>query len=237
VVFECENPKISGPDLPEIRLSKIDESNRRDHYYLTPDDECYYLFEYTSHKDFTFGSANNLISNLKKPVDRKSRPEYRYKTGAIQQCSRYLAATLNDKWAQTATLVPIPPSKDRQNPLYDDRITAICRGINASKAYDIDIRELVEQQASIEAAHESATRPTVDDLRRLYRINEAIANPTPRAIGIVDDVLTAGVHFRAIKDTLALRFPAVPITGIFVARRVFPDDAEIEFPLLTDLLS
>src|SRR5947209_11405304 len=155
----------------------------------------------------------------------------------MEQCSRYFAATLNDKWLETATLVPIPPSKDRQNPLYDDRIAAICRGINASKPYDIDIRELVEQQASIEAAHESATRPSVDDLRRIYRINEAIANPAPRAIGIVDDVLTAGVHFRAVKDTLAERFPAVPITGIFVARRVFPDDAEIEFPLLSDLLS
>ena len=103
-----------GPNLAEIRLSKIDGSNRDDHYYLTPDDECYYLFEYTSHKDFTVGAANNLISNLKKPVDRKGRPEYHYKTAAIQECARYLAATLNDKWLEAATLVPVPPSKDRQ---------------------------------------------------------------------------------------------------------------------------
>jgi hypothetical protein len=178
----------SGPNLPEIRLSKIDDSNRGDHYHLTADDQCYYLFEYTSHKDFRFGSANNLISNLKKSVERRGRPEYQYKTRAIQQCARYLAGTLNDDWLRVATLVPIPPSKDRTNPLYDDRVAAICRGINALKAYTIDIRELVEQQTSTQAAHESPDRPSVEDLRLIYRINEHIADPTPRVIGVVDEI-------------------------------------------------
>lgn len=227
----------SGPNLAEIRLSKIDDSNRRDHYHLTPDDECYYLFEYTSQKDFNFGFANNLISNLKKPVDRRGRQEYRYKTGAIQDCSRHLAETLNDKWLQLSTLVPIPPSKAPRDPLYDDRVEAICRGIGTLKAYPIDIRGLVEQQISIQAAHENPdNRPSPEDLRRIYRVNEKIAAPPPRAIGIVDDVLTAGSHFRAMKDVLAQRFPGAAITGIFIARRVFPDDAGIEFTSIADLL-
>ena len=66
--------------------------------------------------DFRFGFANNLISNVKKPVDRRGRPEYYYKTAAINECAGYLARTLNDNWLRNATLVPIPPSKDRQNP-------------------------------------------------------------------------------------------------------------------------
>jgi hypothetical protein len=57
----------------------------------------------------------------------------------------------------------------------------------------------------------------------------------PRAIGVVDDVLTAATHFRAMKDVLATRFPGIPITGIFIARRVFPDDAGLEFSPITDL--
>jgi hypothetical protein len=158
---------ISGPDLAEIRLSKIDESNRGDHYHLNQDDECYYLFEYTSHKDFSFGFANDLISNLKKSVERRGRPEYRYKLRAIEACTQYLAATLNDDWLRVATLVPIPPSKDRLSPLYDDRVTAICRGLSGVKPYAIDVRELVEQTISIQAAHESpGSRPSLDDLRR-----------------------------------------------------------------------
>ena len=47
--------------------------------------------------------------------------------------------------------------------------------------------------------------------------------PFPREIGIVDDVLTAGTHYRAMHDTLRERFPQVPIIGIFIARRVFPE--------------
>jgi len=216
--------------LAEIRLSKIDDSNRRDHYHLIADDECYYLFEYTSHKDFNFGFANDLISNLKKAVERRGRAEYRYKTTAIRNCSRYLAETLNDDWLRTATLVPVPPSKDKQNALYDDRVTAICRGIDGLKPYAVDMRELVEQQTSIQAAHENPdNRPSVDDLRPIYRVSEGITAPVPRSIGIIDDVLTAGSHFRAMKDVLAQRFPNVPIAGIFVARRVFPNDAQIEF--------
>lgn len=227
----------SGHNLPDIRLSQIDDSNRGDHYHLTADDECYYLFEYTSHKNFTFGSANNLISNLKKPVDRRGRPEYRYKTGAIQECSCHLAATLNDDWLRQATLVPVPPSKDRLNPLYDDRVTAICRGISGLKPYAIDIRELVEQQTSIQAAHEDPdNRQSPEDLLRIYRIDERIVAPPPRAIGIIDDVLTAGSHFRAMKDLLAQRFPGVPLCGIFIARRVFPDDEKIEFSTIAEFL-
>jgi hypothetical protein len=218
----------SGRHLADIRLSEIDESNRGDHYHLTEDDKCYYIFEYTSHRDFNFGFANDLISNLKKSVDRQGRPEYRYKTRAIADCSGFLGATLNnDEWLRRATLVPIPPSKNPADPLYDPRITQICRGI--SKPYQVDLRDLVIQHDSIPAAHETQNRPTVADLLNIYVIDERLTEPAPRLIGVVDDVLTAGTHFVAMKRVLAARFPEVPITGIFIARRVFPADDMTEF--------
>jgi predicted amidophosphoribosyltransferase len=67
---------------------------------------------------------------------------------------------------------------------------------------------------------------TVEDLLSVYRIDETIALPPPRAIGIIDDVLTAGTHFRAMDTVLRARFPEVPITGMFIARRVFPSAAD-----------
>jgi hypothetical protein len=42
-------------------------------------------------------------------------------------------------------------------------------------------------------------------------------------IGIVDDVLTAGTHYCAMKSTLQARFPGVLVVGFFIARRVQPD--------------
>jgi predicted amidophosphoribosyltransferase len=195
---------------------------------LADDDECYYLFEYTSNRDFSYGFANDLISNLKKSVARRANHlEYRYKTRAIAECSGFLAATLNDKWLQRATLVPIPPSKNRDDPLYDSRITQICRGI--TKPYPIDVRELVLQRDSIEAAHESDRRPTVSELLEIYAIDEEQTAPTPEQIGIVDDVLTAGTHYVAVKRCLSVRFPSASIAGIFIARRVFPTDELTEF--------
>ena len=122
--------------------------------------------------------------------------------------------------------MPIPCSKVEGDPDYDTRIEQICRGIGTS----VDVRRLVYQTASTTASHEAGDgeRLTVQDLLNVYQINEALANPTPTSIGIVDDVLTAGTHFRAMKTVLSARFPDATIFGIFVARRVFPED-EVDF--------
>lgn len=86
------------------------------------------------------------------------------------------------------------------------------------------MRELVVQTASLEAAHESDVRPRVQDLLDVYEIDEAVATPAPARIRIVDDVLTAGTHYRAMHTILSDRFPGVPIVGFFIARRVFAND-------------
>jgi hypothetical protein len=62
----------------------------------------------------------------------------------------------------------------------------------------LDVRELVVQQSSLPAAHESLQRPTVEDLLREYKIDESKANPAPRWLGIFDDVLTVGTRRSAL---------------------------------------
>ena len=84
------------------------------------------------------------------------------------------------------------------------------------------MRELVTQRTSLPAAHEGQ-RPTVDDLLAVYEIDEAKAQSTPAQIAVVDDVLTVGTHFRAMKTILNRRFPGVSVVGFFIARRVFPN--------------
>jgi len=65
------------------RLSQIDELTRVDHWYLEDGDQCWYLGEYTARKGYAGSETNNLILNLKKPMDRRERPEWRYKERAI----------------------------------------------------------------------------------------------------------------------------------------------------------
>jgi hypothetical protein len=123
-------------------------------------------------------------------------------------------------------LVPVPPSKAKNDPAYDNRMVQVCRLIRRAPQPPLDVRELVLQRSSLSAAHESQQRPTVDDLVREYYIDENLVDPQPRWIGVFDDVLTVGTHFVAMKRVLSARFPRVPISGFFIARRVFPNPFE-----------
>jgi predicted amidophosphoribosyltransferase len=177
-----------------------------------------FLYEYTSGKNYSFSATNSLISNLKKKAGAGG---YHYKAPTIERCAQELAAAINSKWLDGATLVPVPPSKVRGDPYYDDRMSRVCRQIRVAPA--LDVRELVVQRHSLPAAHESDQRPTVDDLLKAYQLDESLANPPPQWIGVFDDVLTVGTHFVAMKKILSDRFPGVQISGFFIARRVFPD--------------
>jgi predicted amidophosphoribosyltransferase len=92
----------------------------------------------------------------------------------------------------------------------------------------VDVREIVVQTQSCAANHESAgNRQTVDDLINIYEIDETLCSPEPSAICIIDDLLTAGTHYRAMHTVLKDRFPDCKIFGLFIARRKLP---EVEFP-------
>ena len=220
-----ESLRTFGNTLAEItRLQGIDELHRDLHHHLGLEDTCYFFFEYTSGKDYTFSETNQLIKNLKKPPSRKEMPDYRYKRSAINHISALFSSALNAKWLREATLVPIPPSKKADHPEYDDRMSQICRGIRF-EGHAPDVRELVTLSNSYPASSASGSnRISCDDLTRLYLIDETKSLPPPTMIGIVDDVLTAGTHYRAMHTVLSRRFPNATITGLFIARRVFPDD-------------
>lgn len=205
------------------RFSKIDDQNRADHVYLSAADECFYLYEYTSGTNYSYSATNNLISNLKKKPSLRSTNQWQHKVRAMQTCAIAFSEAINPLWLQGATLVPVPPSKVMTDPEYDDRMLQICRQIRGSP----DVRELVVQGQSTTPFHTvTSHRPRVEDLVTIYSIDESRALPAPHRIGIVDDVLTNGTHFAAMKRVLAHRFPGIPIVGFFVTRRVFPKPPE-----------
>lgn len=217
---------ISGPILTKVLYREIDESNRGDHTRLTAEDKCIFLYEFTAFEHtnglgFRFSDTNQLIHNLKKkPSERATKGGWKYKASAIQQCANAMRQAINPDWLASGTLVPIPSSKAVDHPDYDDRLTQIARLLSTPPP---DVREIVKHSSSHDAAHESANRPTVEDLLAIYEIDEAVAGSKPvSSIAIFDDVLTAGTHYRAMHTKLGERFPGVPIFGIFIARRAIP---------------
>jgi predicted amidophosphoribosyltransferase len=215
----------SGSTLPQ-RLTKIDDLSRPDHTYLTAADDCYFIGEYTARRGFAFSSTNNLILNFKKPMDRRDKPaEWRLKGRAIEQAAGLFRASLDERARETLTFVPIPPSKARSDPLYDDRLEQMLRRIWPGQA--TDVRELVTQAVSTPAVHDSADRPTVAVLEGRYGIDRRLRDPIPQVIAVVDDVITTGAHFVAMRNMLGREFPGTKIVGLFIARRV-PEAVDIE---------
>jgi hypothetical protein len=201
-----------------LRLTKIDDLARPDHSYLTAADDCYFFGEYTARKGFAFSATNRLILNFKKTMDRRGRSEWQWKDRALHQATAAFRTVLDNAFLNVTTLVPIPPSKAKSDPLYDDRMTRMLRAIRPQPP--VDIRELITQTESSEAAHDQAVRPRPEEILARYQIDSSLQLPLPQAIAICDDVLTTGAHYRASRTVLEQAFPGVRMIGIFIARRV-----------------
>jgi predicted amidophosphoribosyltransferase len=202
-------------------FTAVDDLLRPLYAHLAASDQVYFLREYTSGRGFPHSETNRLILNLKKSPDRRSRPEWHYKEQAIQQVAREFRESLNLQRLRAVTFVPMPPSKRRGDPLYDDRMLRVLHAFDEER--QLDIRELLVLSESTEPAHATAARPTVEQLIANLQIDDDFAQPAPTSIALVDDVLTTGAHFVAAKRVLTMRFPGLSVRGLFVARRVFDD--------------
>lgn len=207
---------ISNSTFPRC-LTEIDELTRPDHHWLTPDDKCFFIGEYTARKGFSFSETNSVILNFKKSLDRRGKAEWPYKQKAIMTAASAFGAAIPANWITGTTFVPIPPSRAKTDPFYDDRLLRMLRSIPA--AVPLDIRELIVQPQSMEAVHDADVRPTPDEIAAGYRVDENLAHPAPIRIAIVDDVMTTGAHYVAARRVLGARFPQVRSVGFFIARR------------------
>ena len=200
------------------RPTKVDALTLPDHWYLDESDTCYFLGHYTARAGYEHSQTNSLISNLKKDMSRRGTPEWRYKLQAIEQAAEGFRRCFTPQALDSVTFVPVPPSKIRDDDLYDDRMTQVLKRMRPHPA--VDVRELIVQTRSTEAAHGSPTRPSPAQIEALYTIDERRTNPKPQRIIVADDILTTGAHFKAATDLLTTRFPGVPVFGLFIARRV-----------------
>ena len=204
-------------------LIKIGHHLLPEHGSLSSDDECYFLLNYTAHSNAAHSNAahsldNTFIRNLKKKMDRKGKFEWPYKEWSIQQVAAALAAALPALVDfSTTTFIPIPPSKIRSTPLFDDRVSQILR---LACPADADIREAIVCRDDHTPAHESDEhhRPAIDDLMNNYIWIDNNQPLRPNTV-LFDDLITAGNHFIACKRFVLEHQPATRIIGILVARR------------------
>ena len=208
------------------RILKIDALTLPDHYYLDDTDECYYSGEYTAGENHAYSDTNQLIHNFKKTMDKKGTPQWQYKQQAILNAAKIIRD--NIKVNANLTFIPVPPSKAKFDPLYDDRIIQML--VNAFKGSQADIREIIIQSNSSVASHTKTVRPTPEELQNNYEIDKSLISPPPQTIIIVDDVITTGCHYKAVKNMLTQIYPNTTICGLFLARRV-PKSVDFDFDM------
>lgn len=214
------------------RFSQVGEREWPEHWYLVSTDPCYYWGEYTPSQYidgpmWNFSPTNQLITNLKKPLDRRGRADWRYKQEAIQQVAAAFAVMW--QWQQMQihrpALVPIPPSKQRTDAMYDDRMLQVLNELAMRTGVPLDIRDCLSHSGNLPASHGTDDRPTPDALYADLAIDMQIIRPQQQPGGILlfDDMLTTGAHFVAARRRLHDVFPGIGVAGVFIARRCLPN--------------
>lgn len=215
------------------RLTVVGDLERPDHRYLPPDAQCYFWGEYTPYehtqgKRWDYSPTNRLIANFKKSLDRQGRPDWQYKQQAIQQVAQAFAGFW--KWPEIhqnyrLTLIPVPPSKPRNSPLYDARMMIMLKQLTQHVGVALDIRDCLSFSGVHAASHEGPQRPSPDELYSTLSFDPASGRPheLPGVIFIFDDMLTTGAHYVAVTRKLAEVYPGVQAVGHFIARRIIPN--------------
>lgn len=201
------------------RLTRIDDLSRSDHYYLDPSDKCLFYGEYTAYAGYSESCTNQLIFNLKKSVQKSSHRELQYKERDIKKVGRIFSDCLADLSLNGAVaFVPMPPSKARDDPEYDDRMERVLWFM--AHGHNTDIRCLLEQAESTAASHLSGDdRIGVEQLYQNYHIRTELLDSLPDKVAVVDDMLTTGAHFKAAQRLINEHAPHTEVVGLFVARR------------------
>ena len=204
------------------RVELLDELARIDHSFLRANDRCWYLAEYVSGAGSRVGSVNQLIANLKcSPSVAATNPRRRrHKRRAMEELAAALREAVSRSWAEGATWIPIPPSRSAGDCNYDDRLVHILR--KAFAGYDTDIRTVLFQLESMTADHCNPRRIGIQWLFERIRVSWSVlaSRPLRDELVLFDDVLTTGKHYRCCERRLRDALPNIPISGLFVARRV-----------------
>lgn len=182
--------------------------------YITRDDTCAFAREYTSRGGYGASRTNSNILNFKKSPLKKGTLARKYRTQAINLFAKEVGILFppNSK----ATITAIPSSKPKTHKEYDYRFEDLFKVLLKTHPH-LNIEWPVETKKFILSAHKGGSR-NPEDIKKNYKW-KGFKN-TPEKIGILDDVLTTGAHFRAMSDFLKKNKYQGKIIGLFWSRTV-----------------
>lgn len=186
------------------------EKRLHGHFQLNENDECRAIYTYTPRKGPGFSESNHLIYNFKFGVGTD-------KNGAIEEVCK-LIYSLN-KWdiIKQFTWIPIPPSKSKDDPMYDDRLIKVLEGLKKHFP-NFDYREVFINKKSRDPAHEAEKRPESLDHMNNWGVNRNLLHDLTDYVIIFDDLITTGASFKAAQTLLQKIDSTINVVGLFIAR-------------------
>ena len=181
-------------------------------YWLEPGDYCYFAREYTPGAGFAESETNDLIVNIKKPVDRRDKSEWHWKEKAIKKFAEELSQLLDGNYTVTC----VPSSKAKDHPLYDSRLEDTLHLLRQNNP-KICIEYPIVRTESVQAKHEGGVRNPNIESNSLGWVG---FQKVHSQIIIVDDVVTSGAGFKACQRIILENIPAMQVVGVFWARSI-----------------
>ncbi|MBD1997310.1 hypothetical protein H6G00_11835 [Leptolyngbya sp. FACHB-541] len=210
--------------MSEIRWRKTDASDWLQH---CPEHESFYLVYgriYTPGEGYSFSETNNLISNLKASPQQQQR--LRYKRLAMEKFAAEVIDLFTDGLKKTSSLVlvPMPPSKAKDHPDYDNRIEVVAQRV-AEAFENIVCLPLLVTIESHEGYHTSGASREAEDIYNSIAVDEEITGyySEGSTFVILDDILTSGAHYAAARRKLLERFSNTEVKGLFWAKSQYMD--------------
>lgn len=200
-------------------LLKIDDLSRPDHSLLDQQDTCYYIREYTSREGFQASPENQLVFNLKCPINHPNQNRLYYKRQAVTRAAADVSEALAGLQIDGSVFIPIPPSKGITSAEYDPRVREMLR--HAERRLGIRVVEALAVRADRTAAHANDERPSVNEVAANLTVT-SLDWTNAQTVVIFDDVLVTGTQFKATVQVLRPHAPNATFIGLFWVRRIFP---------------
>lgn len=202
------------------KWKKVDSSDSfLSHFELIENYTLIYGRTYTAHMGYDYSETNRQILNLKKAIDRPPK-ELKYKELAVNKFVDELGEFLQSviKADRSYWVVPVPPSKTSSHPEYDDRVHRVAKKV-AERITQISYRPIVETSVDREAKHMGSTQRDPDEIYSTLSSDADYARDFGENIKIIvlDDVLTSGASFEAMRRLLEENLSHPQIVGIFWA--------------------
>lgn len=180
--------------------------------YLSDSDKCIYQYEYYSGESYEYEN-NQIVFNFKKPPDANGQI---YKTEAVRHFAQLLIDT---NFPSNSAITAAPTSKPSNSPMYDSRLEDVLK-IFSTSVNSVPVLKCFDAVQETVPAHlaESGRSPKLaaQNIRLLnFNLPENI-----RQLFILDDVITTGSMFIAMKNLLLKNFPNLQIYGIFLAKAI-----------------